>query len=74
MPKIIFGDECIKILCKHFGFTVVKQKGSHVILKKETPTGSIGTVIPNHKELKTGTLKGILELAKVEETDFLKYL
>jgi predicted RNA binding protein YcfA (HicA-like mRNA interferase family) len=72
--KTISGDECIKILCKHFGFTVNRQKGSHVILKKKTLTGSIGTVIPNHKELKLGTLKGILELAKVDETDFSKYL
>ena len=32
----------------------------HTVLRKETPQGSIGTVVPDHKELKRGTLKGIL--------------
>jgi len=52
----------------------VRQKGSHIILCKETPEGAIGTVVPNHQELKIGTLKAILELAKVKEEDFAKYL
>ncbi len=34
------------------------------------PQGSVGTVVPNHQELKIGTLKGILELAKVSEKEF----
>lgn len=74
MLKNISGEECIKILCKHFGFGVVRQKGSHIILKKAMPGKSIGTVVPNHKELKIGTLRGILELAGVEEIEFSKYL
>lgn len=44
-----------------------------MILRKETPTGTVGTVVPNHRELKLGTLKGILELAKVSEEEFAKY-
>lgn len=52
---------------------VVRQRGSHVILKKDTKEGVVGTVVPNHKELKVGTLKGILELAKIKEEDFAKY-
>lgn len=63
------GKECVKILCNKFGFRIIRQKGSHVILRKE----NIGTVVPMHKELKVGTLKGILELAKIREEDFIKY-
>lgn len=73
MLKKISGKECIKILCNKFGFTVKRQTGSHIVLRKETPAGAVGTVVPNHQELKIGTLKGILELAKVKEEDFLKY-
>jgi predicted RNA binding protein YcfA (HicA-like mRNA interferase family) len=51
----------------------MRQKGSHIVLRKDTPEGSVGTVVPNHQELKIGTLKGILELAKVSEEDFAKY-
>ncbi len=71
--KKISGKECIKILCNKFGFSVIRQTGSHVILKKQTPAGQIGTVVPLHKELKIGTLKGVLELAKVEEEEFVRY-
>ena len=71
--KKISGKDCVKILCNKFGFTTARQKGSHIVLRKETPEGAIGTVVPNHKELKIGTLKGVLELAKVEEEEFAKY-
>ncbi len=67
------GTDCIKILCKHFGFKVVRQSGSHIILKKETPDGPVGTVVPNHRELKLGTLRSILELADVDEFEFSQF-
>lgn len=75
MPKLnkISGKECVKILCNKFEFQVIRQSGSHIILKKETAEGNIGTVVPNHKELKLGTLKGILELAKVDEEAFSRF-
>lgn len=71
MPKLkkISGKECIKILCNKFGFIVVRQKGSHIILKKE----NYGTVVPNHPELKIGTLKNILALGKIDEGEFISY-
>lgn len=72
--KKISGKECVKLLCNKFGFLIKRQKGSHIVLRKETPNGAIGTVVPNHKELKIGTLKGILELAKIREEEFIKYL
>jgi predicted RNA binding protein YcfA (HicA-like mRNA interferase family) len=75
LPKLkkISGKECVKILCNKFGFNIVRQKGSHIILKKETSKGKVGTVVPNHKELKIGTLKGVLELAEIKEEEFIKY-
>ncbi len=66
--------ECVKILCNKLGFTVKRQTGSHIILTKQTPQGKVGTVVPNHRELKIGTLKGILKLAKVEEEEFAEFL
>jgi predicted RNA binding protein YcfA (HicA-like mRNA interferase family) len=70
----ISGIKCIKILCKQFGFQVIRRKGSHIILSKETAESKTGTVVPAHKELKIGTLKGILELAKVKEEEFSRFL
>ncbi len=75
MPELkrISGKECIKILCNKFGFSIARQRGSHVVLKKTTPEGEVGTVVPVHKELKMSTLKSALELAKIKEEDFAKY-
>jgi predicted RNA binding protein YcfA (HicA-like mRNA interferase family) len=39
-----------------------------------TPDGKVGTVVPMHRELKMGTLKGVLKLAKVDEDEFAEYL
>ncbi|MFH1290183.1 MAG: type II toxin-antitoxin system HicA family toxin [Nanoarchaeota archaeon] len=72
--KKISGKDCVKVLCNKFGFTFVRQTGSHMILKKETPSGKVGTVVPAHSELKTGTLRGILKLAKIKEEDFAEHL
>jgi len=60
----------VKVLCKHFGFRVARRRGSHVVLKKN----GVGTVVPIHKELKRGTLKGLLELGKIDEKEFRKFL
>ena len=66
----ISGKECVKILYNKFGFSLRRQRGSHIVLAKESALEKIVTVVPNHKELKLGTLKGILELARVKEDDF----
>lgn len=75
MPlKKISGKECLKILCNKFNFKIVRQRGSHVLIKKEIKEVHIGTVIPMHKELKIGTLKAIIQQAKISEEEFLRFL
>lgn len=72
MYKPISGKKVIKVLCKEFGFNFVSQKGSHVKLKRIHLSREIITIVPLHKELTRGTLKGVLELAQVNEKDFWK--
>lgn len=67
------GKDIVKILCNHFGFSISGQKGSHVRLSKLTPDGKIGTVVPMHDEIRIGTLRSILKLARVDLDDFEKY-
>ncbi len=73
MPRLrrISGQEAIKAL-ERLGFTQVRQKGSHVILKKRTPQGEIGCVVPLHPELAVGTLRGILKQARITEQQFME--
>jgi len=72
-PHGISGREAIKAL-ERLGFIQIRQRGSHVILKKSSPAGDVGCVVPLHKELKVGRLHGILKLAKVEVEEFIKNL
>ncbi|MCK9299408.1 MAG: type II toxin-antitoxin system HicA family toxin [Methanoculleus sp.] len=34
----------------------------------------VGTVVPLHNELKIGTLRSVLKLAKIDPEDFARYL
>ena len=43
-------------------------------LSKTTGDGKVGTVVPVHDELKPGTLKGVLRLAKVDVDDFYRFV
>jgi len=70
---ILAGEDIIKILEKGFNFKFVSQKGSHVKLRKIIDNKSITTIVPKHKEVMTGTLKSVLELAKVAVEDFVNY-
>ena len=76
MPKLrkISGEKLLKILCNKFDFIVCRQRGSHVVIKKEIGVEKIGTVIPMHHELKIGTLKAILRQARISEEELSKYL
>ncbi len=76
MPKLrkVSGKTAVKILCNKFGFEISGRSGSHVRLSKTAPEGKVGTVVPLHKELKIGTLRGLLKLAKVDPNEFSKYL
>ena len=76
MPQLrkVSGHEAVKVLCNKLGFQITGRTGSHVRLSKQTPDGKVGTVVPVHKEIKIGTLKSILKLAKISEEEFAKYL
>ena len=45
-----------------------------LFLKKYTTAGDICCVVPLHKELAEGTLRGILKQADVSPEDFIKLL
>lgn len=56
------------------GFKQVRQRGSHVVLKKQTIDDEIGCIVPLHKELAVGTLHGILKQTKLTVEEFMENL
>ena len=71
--KRVSGRETIRAFEK-MGFIQVRQRGSHVVLKKQAPSGAVGCTVPLHRELAIGTLRGILRQAKVTPEEFMKNL
>jgi predicted RNA binding protein YcfA (HicA-like mRNA interferase family) len=62
------GAEIIRALEKRF--RQMRQKGSHVVLRR----GNVGCVVPLHREVKTGTLAGIVRQAQLQPDEFLAVL
>ncbi len=65
------GREIIRAL-ERLGFVQARQRGSHVVMKKSTPEGTVGCVVPMHSEVAIGTLRSILKQAKVSSDEFVK--
>ena len=69
LPRGMSGKEIIKALQKN-GFYVKRQKGSHIILRRDNPFSQV--VVPDHKSIDTGTLASILDGASPSTDEFIK--
>jgi predicted RNA binding protein YcfA (HicA-like mRNA interferase family) len=61
------GRECVSIL-ERFGFRVVRQHGSHIVMRRDEPFAQV--VVPDHKEIDRGTLRAIIRQAGLLPEDF----
>ena len=59
LPRDLSGKALVKILCQQWDYIQVHQTGSHIILDTETPHHQ-RLAIPDHKNLRVGTLNNIL--------------
>ena len=75
MPSlpIVSGRQTVRAL-ERLGFVVVRQRGSHIVLRKQTESGNVGCVVPAHRELAPGSLRGILRQAGVSVEEFIANL
>lgn len=69
MPELphVSGNNAIKIF-ESLGFKIVRQRGSHVVLRKDNK----GCVIPIHKELAIGTLRSAIKQAGITTEEFIQ--
>lgn len=67
MPKLprISGEQIVRAL-ERLGFAIVRRRGSHIVMRR----GVNGCVVPNHREVKLGTLIGLLKQAGVSADEF----
>ena len=62
------GRECVAIL-EQVGFYVVRQKGSHLVVRRDEPFSQV--VVPDHKQLDRGTLRAIIRQAGMSVDAFV---
>jgi predicted RNA binding protein YcfA (HicA-like mRNA interferase family) len=69
LPRDVNGEHAARAL-RRLGFVPLRQTGSHLILRKENRT----VVVPQHKPLKPGTLKGLIAQAGLTVEEFTAQL
>lgn len=69
LPRDVHGTEAVKALPR-LGLVCLRQAGSHIIMRRESRT----VVVPQHKPIKPGTLKGLTEQAGLSEEEFTAQL
>jgi predicted RNA binding protein YcfA (HicA-like mRNA interferase family) len=71
MPKLpcVSGAKVAKAL-ERLGFIRKRQRGSHLVMRR----GSDVCVVPMHREVDQGTLRGVLRQAGVSPEEFVANL
>jgi len=63
------GKQVCEILSR-YGFMKVHQRGSHIVMQKRLPETTITIPVPNHSELKIGTLQSIIRQSGIARIEF----
>jgi predicted RNA binding protein YcfA (HicA-like mRNA interferase family) len=66
---ILSGKQVCAILARH-GFQEIRQRGSHVVMQKQLPDTTITVPVPNHAELRIGTLQSIIRQSGISRSEF----
>ncbi|HEV3232506.1 MAG TPA: type II toxin-antitoxin system HicA family toxin [Candidatus Dormibacteraeota bacterium] len=63
------GKEACRILAEH-GFVEVRRRGSHVVMQRRTGESTRTVPVPDHSELRTGTLLSIIRQSELSRSLF----
>jgi len=67
--RIFSGKEVCTILARN-GFMEIRQRGSHIIMQKQSDNTTITVPVPNHDELRIGTLQSIIRQSGLSRSEF----
>ena len=62
--RVLSGRDVIRLLANN-GFVQARRRGSHVVMQKRLPDTTITVPVPDHKELRTGTLLSIIRQSQL---------
>jgi predicted RNA binding protein YcfA (HicA-like mRNA interferase family) len=61
LPRDLAGRTLVAALCRDWGYRVVNQESSHIILQTDSPSHQ-RIPVPDHHPVRIGTLNSILRL------------
>jgi len=67
--RVLSGKDVCRILSRH-GFIAVRQRGSHVVMQKKLPDTTITVPVPDHPEIRIGTLMSIIRQSGIPRSEF----
>ena len=67
--RVLSGRDVCRILAAH-GFAEVRRRGSHVVMQKSGAGGTVTAPVPDHGELRAGTLMSIIRQSGVPRSEF----
>ena len=67
--RILSGKQVCGILEQH-GFAEVRRRGSHVIMQKQLAATTVTVPVPDHIELRIGTLQAIIRQSGIARSEF----
>ena len=67
--RVLSGREVCAILERH-GFALVRQRGSHLVMQRSAEGRTTTVPVPDHDEVKVGTLRSIIRQSGVPRGEF----
>jgi len=67
--RVLSGRQVRRIL-EEQGFTLVRQRGDHMVMQRQVPGSTITVPVPDHRELRTGTLLSIIRQSQLARSLF----
>jgi predicted RNA binding protein YcfA (HicA-like mRNA interferase family) len=58
------------VLLAAHGFLEVRRRGSHRVMQMRTKSSTITVIVPDHKELRVGTLQSIIRQSQLPRAVF----
>ena len=67
--RVLSGKDVCTILEKN-GFFEVRRRGSHIVMQKKLAKGTITVPVPDHNEIRIGTLQSIIRQSGLPKHEF----
>jgi len=67
--RVLSGADVCRILRSH-GFAEVRRRGSHIVMQKVADEVTTTVPVPNHDEIKRGTLRSIIRQSGLLKAEF----